>query len=65
MMTIAHAEEAGQTSIVWRVICAWCRGIMIEGSPHAPVSHGICDRCLDRVSAEEEIRKIPPRPAEE
>jgi hypothetical protein len=34
------------------VTCAWCRGVISEGSP--PVSHGICARCAPGFMAEVE-----------
>lgn len=33
-----------------RTICAWC-GVLIVDEP-GPVSHGICQKCQDRVLAE-------------
>lgn len=40
--------------VVLRIVCAWCTRVMIAGTPGAPVSHGICDRCFAVVTAEEE-----------
>jgi hypothetical protein len=39
-----------------RVICAWCKRVLREAPPGAPVSHGICEDCL-----EEQRRGIPER----
>lgn len=32
-----------------RVECAWCRAVMRAG--REPVSHGICEKCAERVFA--------------
>ena len=43
---------------VLRVVCAWCTHVITAGTPGAPVSHGICDQCFNRVTAEEEASTI-------
>jgi len=35
--------------------CAWCSKIMREGTPGAPVSHGICPECHAKL--DEKIKK--------
>jgi len=34
---------------VIRVICAWCRILLVEGDLDAPASHGICPRCREKI----------------
>ena len=34
------------------VICAWCNKVMKEGDNSCPPSHGICDSCLAKATAE-------------
>src|SRR3990167_7297852 len=38
---------------VLRVICAWCQGVVVEGTRHAGISHGICAECDRRLAQEE------------
>jgi len=41
-----------------RVICAWCKKIIKEGSTENGISHGICVECKKGCDKEiEEIRK--------
>lgn len=28
-----------------RVVCAWCKRVLVEGDASQPVSHGICPTC--------------------
>lgn len=45
----AQEQEMIQQSL--QVICAWCGETMQEGKE--PPSHGICERCLERVKETE------------
>lgn len=36
-----------------RVICAWCKAVMVEGDEPEPVSHSICPVCDAKLRAEE------------
>lgn len=41
-----------------RVICAWCPAVIHEGAPPpAPVSHGCCPACVEKLEAELEVLK--------
>lgn len=37
------------TAVILRVVCAWCRRVLEEGTPGAPTSHGCCPRCQKRM----------------
>lgn len=39
----------------FRVVCAWCKAVLKEGPPSAPVSHGVCKPCKEK--AMEEAKK--------
>jgi hypothetical protein len=36
------------TALVLRVVCAWCRRVLVEGDPGAKTSHGLCPTCAKR-----------------
>ena len=45
-------DSHGQSQIsrgVLRVICAWCSKVLTEGDENAPVSHGICEECAEKL----------------
>lgn len=50
----AKGLKASERSLGLKVMCAWHPQffgeelVMREGAPGAAVSHGICERCLDR-----------------
>jgi hypothetical protein len=44
-----HHPEPLQNPAEQRVICAWCKKVLEEGDPGAPVSHGMCQECRDRL----------------
>lgn len=33
-----------------REICGWCKAVIVDGPPNAPVTHGICPKCVKKVS---------------
>lgn len=43
--------EAPAPVVVHREVCAWCQAVLVEGTPDAPVSHGICPECLKKAEA--------------
>lgn len=51
MNTIPNAA-ATQSEPIYRVVCAWCPTVLVEGDAGAPVSHGLCHPCDERVRVE-------------
>jgi hypothetical protein len=39
---------SSQTEQSYRVVCMDCPAVMQEGTPGAPVSHGLCRTCFER-----------------
>lgn len=37
--------QSGAAEPTYRVVCAWCPTVLVEGDAGAPVSHGICSPC--------------------
>jgi len=35
-----------------KMVCSWCGKTMREGTPGAPVSHGICPECKEKLEAQ-------------
>jgi hypothetical protein len=33
-----------------RIVCSWC-GLVMQGGPPQPISHGMCPTCSARMSA--------------
>lgn len=33
------------SALILKIVCAWCRTVLRDGSPGAPTSHGICAAC--------------------
>lgn len=42
---IAPPQVEALPSLHFRILCAWCRKVLEQGSAGAPVSHGICTLC--------------------
>jgi hypothetical protein len=40
------------SAILLRLICAWCRLVLREGTAGAPTSHGMCASCQARFDDE-------------
>jgi hypothetical protein len=40
------------TVTVLRVVCAWCRRVLCEGTPGAATSHACCPRCAEQLFAD-------------
>jgi hypothetical protein len=34
-----------------RIVCAWCKEVLVDGDPQLPASHGICRPCAKAVTA--------------
>ena len=43
----------GDQMTKFKVVCGWCKKVMAEGDPGAPVSHSICDACDEKLQQEE------------
>jgi hypothetical protein len=39
-------------TLILRVVCAWCRLVLRDGSANAPTSHGMCPTCSARLLQE-------------
>jgi hypothetical protein len=37
------------TVVVLRLQCSWCRRVLVEGTPGAATSHGICPPCVEKL----------------
>jgi hypothetical protein len=46
----AAPQSGAERPTQYRVVCAWCPTVLVEGDPGAPVSHGMCDPCLERMT---------------
>lgn len=46
---MAHPD---QPATVLRVVCAWCRAVLVPGTPGAPTSHGMCPECVRAMAAD-------------
>ena len=40
------------TTLILRLVCAWCQAVLRDGSPGAQTSHGMCSGCQARFLAE-------------
>lgn len=38
--------------VLIRIVCAWCRRVMVDGPATGPISHGCCDTCFERLISE-------------
>jgi len=46
--------EVSRQEVKFKRVCAWCKTVMDEGDPEAPVSHSICPECDKKLIEEEE-----------
>jgi hypothetical protein len=37
------------TVTVLRLVCAYCQRVLVEGTPGAHTSHGICPPCVEKL----------------
>lgn len=49
-MSDASPPQSGAP--IYRVVCGWCPTVLVEGDPGAPVSHGLCNPCDEKVRRE-------------
>jgi hypothetical protein len=42
---IAPPQTSPAPSLHFRIECSWCKQVLEQGTPGAPVSHGICAAC--------------------
>jgi len=37
------------TTAAFKVVCSWCKAVLVEGDPGAPTTHSCCPDCVAKV----------------